>query len=75
MRRAIPDDPAAAQRKYEIAMRKAKEVVDEAMAQGIRERKGKLKEQKKVEVMYFIPVDGMSVFEMRARYLRARRSE
>jgi hypothetical protein len=75
VRRAIPDDPAAAQRKYEIAMRKAKEVVDEAMAQGIREREGKLKEQKKVEVMYFILVDGMSVFEMRARYLRARRSE
>ena len=67
--RFIPDDPATAQRKYEIAMRKAREILDDAMEKYVEERKEKVKRQKQNEVMYFTPVDGLSVFEMRARYI------
>ena len=66
----IPDDPATAQRKYEIAMRKARELLDDAMEKYIEERKEKVKRQKQHEEMYFTPTDGLSVFEMRANYLR-----
>jgi hypothetical protein len=69
VRRSAADDPATAQRRYEIAMRRAKEIIDEATEQAVRERKRKMKEQKKSETMYFKPVEGLTVFEMRARFL------
>jgi hypothetical protein len=76
-KRRTPDDVAAfaAQRRYENGMRMAREIIEEAMAQGVRERRERLREQKRTEVMYFEPIDGLSVFEMRARYLRARKLE
>jgi hypothetical protein len=75
VKRVVPDDAAAAaaQRRYDIGMRKAREILEEAMAQGLRERRERVRAEKRTEVMYFEPVDGLSVFEMRARYLRSRK--
>lgn len=68
-RRAMQDDPATAQRKYEIAMRRAQELIDTAMEKSLRERSQRVKRQKRHEEMYFKPQNGLSVYEMRALYL------
>jgi hypothetical protein len=73
-KRSVPEDAAGAQRRYDLAMRKARELVDEAIHQGVRERKQRVKAEKKTEVLYFQPVDGLSVFEMRARFLMEQRA-
>lgn len=67
--RVALDDPSAAQRKYEIAMRRAQELIDEAMDKSLRDRAEKVKKQKRQEEMYFTPENGLSVHEMRALYL------
>jgi hypothetical protein len=72
-RRSGADDPVAAQRRYDLAMRRAKSLIDEALAQGVRDRKRKVQAERKTETMYFTPVDGLSVFEMRARFLLGQR--
>ena len=66
-----PDDPATAQRKYDVAMRKAREMIEEATEKFIQERKERVKRQKQHEELYFKPVDGLSVHELRARHLRS----
>ena len=68
----IPDDPATAQRKYDVAMRKAREMIDEAMEKFIEERKAKVKRQKQHEQLYFPPTNGLSVHELHAQYIRSR---
>jgi hypothetical protein len=62
VRRAVHDDAAAAaaRRRYDIGMRKAREILEDAMAQGLRERRERVRAEKRMEVMYF---------EMRDRYL------
>ncbi|OHT16791.1 Zinc finger, C2H2 type family protein [Tritrichomonas foetus] len=70
-RRSAPvDDVAAAQRRYDIAMRKAKEIIEDAMYQSEKERKRRAREKAKNEILYFEPENGLSVFEMRAKYLQ-----
>jgi hypothetical protein len=66
MRRLLP---------HSADTRMAREIIEEVMAQGVREHQERLREQKRTEVMYFEPINGLSVFEMRARYLRARKLE
>jgi hypothetical protein len=75
VRRSVVDDPAMAQRRYESAMRKATEIINEATERAVWEKKRKVKELKKSEVMYFEPVDGLTVFEMRAHFLMRQQQE
>lgn len=69
-RQSVAIDVELAQRKYELAMRKAKNIIDEAMHKGENERKRKQKQKEKNEIMYFIPENGLSVFEIRANYIK-----
>lgn len=65
----VPTNVEASQRKYEAAMRKAEEIIKESMRNVENEKKKQMKLRNKKEVLYFQPVDGLSVFEMRANYL------
>lgn len=64
------DDIARAQRKYDIEMQKAKEIVEDLMYQAEKERKQRVKLRSKNETLYFEPQDGLSVFELRANFLK-----
>jgi hypothetical protein len=70
----VREDSAAVQRRYDLAMRRAKEIVDEAVTEAARDRKKKWREQRKKEVRFFVPVDGLSVHELRAKFLREKRA-
>lgn len=68
--RAGGDDIAQVQRKYDVAMQKAKEIVEDLMYQAEKERKQRSKLKSRNETLYFEPKDDLSVFEMRANFLR-----
>lgn len=64
-------DIAQVQRRYDIAMQKAKEIVDDLMHQAEKERKQRSRLKAKNETLYFeVPQNGLSVFEMRAIFIR-----
>ena len=70
------EDINSSQRKYEAAMKRAKEIIQDAMFQAERERKRKCKERAKNEIQYFEPEqNGLSVFEMRAKYLAEKNNQ
>ena len=68
--RAGGDDIAQVQRKYDVAMQKAKEIVENLMYQAEKERKQRSKLKSRNETLYFEPKDDLSVFEMRANFLK-----
>ena len=51
-------------------MQKAKEIVEDLMYQAEKERKQRVKLRSKNETLYFEPQDGLSVFELRANFLK-----
>jgi len=71
-RRAGADDPADAQRKYDIAMRRAREFLDNALERTMQQCRERVEREKSRETMHFTPVDGLCVFEMRARDVAGR---
>lgn len=72
-RQSVAIDSELAQRKYDLAMRRAKNILDEAMHRGARERREQQRRRKKNETMYFTPENGLSVFEMRANYIKSKK--
>lgn len=69
------DDVAQVQRRYDVAMQKAKEIVDDLMYQAEKERKQRTKLRSKSETLYYeVPPNGLSVFEMRANFIKEQRN-
>lgn len=66
-----PVDMYNIQKRYDAAMQKAQQIVEELMYQAEKERKKRAKEKAKNEVLYFDPPqNGLTVFELRAQFLR-----